>query len=101
MSRYDNQTILNDENGTRYLSQTQYPKIPIRDSDIFIQGQYGKRLDSLAYDYYGDVQLWWVIARANPENQSNGGSMYMNPNKEYRIPTSIGQILSDYEALND
>ena len=51
--------------------------------------------------YYGDVQLWWVIAKSNPENQSNGSSMYMNPNKQYRIPTSIGQILADYEALND
>jgi len=101
MSRYDNQTILKDENGTRYLSQTLYPKIPIKDSDIFIQGTYGRRLDNLAYDYYGDIQLWWIIAKANPDNQSEGGSMYMNPNKQYRIPTDIGQILAEYEELND
>ena len=101
MSRYDNQTILNDENGNRYLGQTLYPKIPTKDSDILIQGQYGRRLDSLAFDYYGDVKLWWIIAKANPENQSGGGSIYMNPNKQYRIPTNIGQILAEYEELND
>lgn len=27
----------------------------------------GDRLDLLAADYYGDSELWWVIARANPE----------------------------------
>lgn len=27
--------------------------------------QVGDRLDSLARKYYGDVELWWVIALAN------------------------------------
>ena len=98
MSRYDNQTILKDENGTRYLSQTLYPKIPIKDSDIFIQGTYGRRLDNLAYDYYGDVQLWWIIARANNENK---GSMYTKPGKEYTIPQEITSIIQKFNELND
>lgn len=29
--------------------------------------QQGDRLDVLAYSYYGDALLWWIIARANPE----------------------------------
>jgi nucleoid-associated protein YgaU len=24
-------------------------------------------IDGIAYDYYGDSTLWWVIANANPE----------------------------------
>ena len=55
--RYDNQKILRDENGTRYLNRIEYPVIPVRDTDLFIQGQYGKRLDNLAFEYYGDTQL--------------------------------------------
>ena len=98
--RYDNQKILQDENKTRYLNRIEYPVIPVRDTDLFIQGQYGKRLDNLAFEYFGNVELWWIIARANPECQTNG-SMYMNPNKQYRIPTDIGQILAEYEELND
>ena len=58
--RYDNQKILRDENGTRYLNRIEYPVIPVRDTDLFIQGQYGKRLDNLAFEYYGDTQLWWI-----------------------------------------
>lgn len=27
----------------------------------------GERLDSLAFEYYGNPWLWWVLARANPE----------------------------------
>ena len=99
--RYDNQKIIRDENGTRYLNRIEYPVIPVRDTDLFIQGQYGKRLDNLAFEYYGDTQLWWIIARANPDNQSNGGSIYMNPDKEYRIPQNISSILAEFEELND
>jgi len=27
----------------------------------------GDRMDQLAQDNYGDPELWWIIARANPE----------------------------------
>ena len=91
--RYDNQKILKDENGTRYLNRIEYPVIPVRDTDLFIQGQYGKRLDNLAFEYYGDTQLWWIIARANPDNQSNGGSIYMNPDKEALFGGVLGALI--------
>ena len=61
-------------------------------TDLFIQGQYGKRLDNLKFEYYNDTQLWWIIAEKNPECQSNG-SLYMDPDKEYRIPQNISSIL--------
>lgn len=28
---------------------------------------FGDRFDNLAYQYYGDSTLWWVLAAANPE----------------------------------
>lgn len=30
----------------------------------------GEHLDSLAKEYYGDPQLWWVILEANPQFRS-------------------------------
>ena len=46
-------------------SYTMYPRIPIKNSDVFITPTYGDRLDILANEYYNDSSLWWIIAKAN------------------------------------
>ena len=97
MGRYDNQKIFRDENGTRYLNRIQYPKIEQRDTDIVVKGLFGQRFENIAHKFYGNVELWWIIARANNENR---GSMYVVPGKEYRIPNEIGLILQQFKELN-
>ena len=97
MSRYDNQKVFRDDNGTRYLNRVQYPKIEINDSDVIVKGLYGQRLENLAFKFYGNTELWWIIARANGQLD---GSTYMVPGKEYRIPQNVGAILEDFEELN-
>ena len=94
--RYNNNKILNDDNGVEYLNRSEYPVIPIRDSDIIINGKFGQRFDQLAFQHYGDQELWWIIARAN--NQSD--SMYLVIGKEYRIPQEIGLITQQLRELN-
>lgn len=39
--------------------------VPISDDDLFIQSNPAVHLDHLAWKYYGDAKLWWIIARAN------------------------------------
>ena len=51
---------------------------------------------NLANQYYGDKDLWWIIARAN--NQAE--SIYMIPGKEYRIPQDTGLIFQEFNELN-
>jgi nucleoid-associated protein YgaU len=46
-------------------STTVYSSIPEEDGDIYVITQYGDRLDQLAHQYYGNVNLWWYIAKAN------------------------------------
>ena len=48
-----------------------YPRIPIKNSDVFITPAYGTRLDLLANEYYKDSTLWWIIARANNIGKGN------------------------------
>ena len=55
MNRYSSTRIKRKENGDRVYSYTLYPKIPIKNSDIFITPTYGTRLDVLANEYYGDT----------------------------------------------
>ena len=47
------------------LKSTKYSSVPMSDKDIFVISQDGDRLDILAQKYYGDVNLWWYIAKAN------------------------------------
>ena len=47
------------------LKSTKYQQVPMSDRDIFVISQSGDRLDILAQKYYGDVNLWWYIAKAN------------------------------------
>ena len=45
MNRYENTIVKRRENGDRVYSYTLYPKIPIKNSDVFITPTYGDRLD--------------------------------------------------------
>tara|TARA_Y100000592_G_C5481565_1_gene325851 strand:- start:5281 stop:5547 length:267 start_codon:yes stop_codon:yes gene_type:complete len=56
-------TLMKD--GVRYRGTAEYPKIEESDTDIFVITQYGDRLDTIAFDFYGDPQQWWIIAKAN------------------------------------
>ena len=64
-SRYKYTKIKSRVDGKRTFKPTMYPKIPIRDSDVFIYPKFGDRLDNLAFQFYGDASLWWYIAKAN------------------------------------
>ena len=82
MSRYSN-TRLKRENEKSYYKSTTFEKIPKTDADIYVITQYGDRLDLLANQFYGDVSLWWYIARAN-----NLNSVLVPENIQLRIPGS-------------
>ena len=78
---------------------TLYPKIPLRDDDIYIFSRESDKLEHISYRFYGTPEYWWVIAKAN--NISNG-SIFLEPGKQLRIPniTSISGILTSMEELN-
>lgn len=80
MSRYSN-TRVKTENNKKYYKTTEFAKIPKSESDIYVITQYGDRLDLLADQFYGNVELWWYIARANDLN-----TMIVPENIQLRIP---------------
>ncbi len=59
------------------------PKIEKSIEDIYIIAREGDRLDSLAYEYYGDQSQWWVIAQANHIGK---GTLVIEPGIRVRIP---------------
>jgi len=81
----------------RYLGSVIYPKIKPTDDDMYIISQESDRLDLLAYKYYGDQSLWWIIAVAN---NLNDGTLFIENGKQLRIPVNVGQIINDLRKLN-
>ena len=96
-SRYKNTKIKIGSNGKRVFKPTMYPRIPIRDSDIFIYPKFGDRLDNLAFKYYGDVSLWWVLAKANDLDAAHIG---LEVDNQIRIPMDIEPILNKLKEMS-
>ena len=95
-SRYKFTDIKLRGDGKRVFKPTMYPKIPIRDSDIFIYPKFGDRLDNLAQKYYNDVSLWWIIAKANNLDAAHIG---LEVDEQIRIPIEIEPILNDLRDM--
>lgn len=81
----------------RKQDSTIYPKIEPSDNDIFVVSNVGDRLDLLAFQYYGDATMWWVIANAN---QIGKGTLNIKPGTQLRIPQNLDTIYSSLERIN-
>jgi hypothetical protein len=64
-SRYETSLTKKTFDGKTVYRPKIYPNIPLRDDDIYVATETGDRLDTLAYDFYDDSKLWWIIAAAN------------------------------------
>ena len=95
-SRYKYTKIKRDSLGRQVLKHTMYPTIPIEDSDVFIYPVFGDRLDTLAFKYYQDTSLWWIIAKAN---NLESGVVGLNPTKQISVPIDIEPILVKLENM--
>jgi hypothetical protein len=98
MARYDNKTILKTSQDKPYIKGKQYPNIPLSETDIYIITTVGDRFDLLAYNYYRDSGLWWVIASAN--NNITKGLLFPTPGTQLRIPTNINDVLKQFDQFN-
>ena len=53
----------------QYLDILSIRPVPAEPDDVLytIEVQYTRRPDLLAFDMYGDKDLWWVFAQRNPD----------------------------------
>jgi len=98
-NRLDNIKLKLTSERKRYYKSLRYPEIPLSINDTYVITTVGDRLDSIAYQFYNDVRLWWVIATANP-NKIRRDSYNLKPNLEIRIPSNIRAIVKSFEELN-
>jgi hypothetical protein len=98
MNRYNNPTVLKTQQDRPYFKSKFYPNIPLSENDIYVITTVGDRLDSLAFSYYNDPTLWWIISMAN--NNATRGALYPTPGTQLRIPTDLGAVLKLFNDLN-
>ena len=84
--------------GSLYYQTNLYPTIQPTDTDYYVITTVEDRLDLLAYDFYQDSDLWWVIASANA---LPGDSMYPPIGIQLRIPTNLQTVLTNYKLENN
>ena len=72
-SRYISNSIKKTVDGRTVFQSKIYPNIPPSDEDIFVATETGDRFDTLAYQFYDDSTLWWIIACANNIHNANIG----------------------------
>ncbi len=95
--RYSSTQIFNRWDGKRVYKTTQYPTIQPQDNDAIIISQDGDYLDSLAYQYYGDPSLYWILALVNNLGK---GRMSVQPGLQIRIPQNVNSIINQFNSLN-
>lgn len=106
MNRYNNIKKIKNKNpnvgvlGTPYQKTVRYPHIPFYENDIYLITEFGDRLDLLADQFYKNVDDYWIIAKANP-NEIKGDSVFLESGKQIRIPTDIQQIKNSFNQLNN
>ena len=92
-SRYSNTEIKKIFDGRIVYRPKIYPNIPLRDDDIYVATETGDRLDTLAFDFYSDSTLWWIIACAN---NIHGAKIAFEDGTILRIPQNYIEITTNF-----
>lgn len=94
ISRYRNNRTKRTSDGRLVYRTKIYPNIPLRDDDIYVVTDITDRLDTLAYKYYNDASLWWIIASANNIHDAPLG---IKEGLVLRIPQNYIQISNNFK----
>lgn len=92
-SRYYEQQTKKTFDGKEVYRPKIYPNIPLRDDDVYVMTEMGDRLDTLAFQYYENPSLWWIIASANNIHNS---VFAFTEGTILRIPQNYLQILRNF-----
>lgn len=97
MNRYETISTVRNESKTRYYRTNIYPQIPLSENDLYVIATESDRYDLLAYTYYQDVTMWWVIPVAN---NLACDSLYPPPGLQLRIPVDLYEVVQNYILIN-
>jgi hypothetical protein len=92
-TRYENNGTKKTVDGRTVYRPKIYPNIPLSDDDIYVATEMGDRLDTLAFQFYNDSTLWWIIASAN---NIHNAPFAFEDGTILRIPQNYIEILRNF-----
>ncbi len=95
--RYNYAQIKTRGDGKQVYKTLLLSPIPFSEDDIYIITDETMYLDGLAYTYYKNPELWFVIAQANSLGK---GRLSVPPGIQLRIPKNPSNVLSQLNILN-
>jgi hypothetical protein len=98
MKRYDTTSVSQRFDGKRVYKTTYYPIIQPQDDDAIVITNEADTLDNLAFRFYSDPTLWWIIALANNLGK---GRFSVPAGIQLRIPANVNLILNNFYNLNN
>ena len=98
MNRYSpsSKRVFKRYDGKQVFKTTYYPKIPVGVNDVYIFASETDYLVSVAFKFYKDTTLWWIIAQANGIKNT----LKAPTGQQIRIPQNINNIVSDFAQAN-
>lgn len=98
MDRYRQANIRRSEDDKDFYESQLLPDVERRPEDTIITTESGQRLDRLAFRFYDDAKLWWVIAAANNLGR---GDWTVPEGIQLRIPQNLSQVSQEITSINN
>ena len=97
MNRYSYTSQSTRWDGKQVYNTLLLNPIPFAEDDIYIITNETMYLDNIAYTYYKDPSLWWVIAQANNLGKAR---LSIPSGIQLRIPKNPSNILNGLTKTN-
>lgn len=96
--RYQDTPIRRTDEGSDFYQTQLLPDVDRRPEDVIITTETGQRLDRLAFRFYDDAKLWWVIAAANNLGR---GDWTVPAGIQLRIPQNLSEVIRETRRVNN
>ena len=97
MKRYQQASRRQNEDKETFYKTQILPDIDRRPEDAIITIETPDRLDRLAFRFYDDSKLWWVLAAANNLGR---GDWAVPAGTRLRVPQNLSEISSEIRTTN-
>lgn len=98
IERYQEAGERENENSKSFYESQLLPDIDRRPEDVIITIDNPDRLDRIAFRFYDDAKLWWVIAAANNLGR---GDWTVPAGTRLRIPQNLSEVISETREINN
>jgi len=97
--RYNNiETLRSIKNNAKHYATVYFPELPLSDNDTYILTDNTDTFTSIANNFWGDVNLWWIIPAINPNIRKD--SFRCASGTQLRLP-DLQEYIDEFIKVNN